>query len=335
MADQPGRNHNHYAIVVGINEYEHVGPTLQGAVLDAADFRDWLTAEDGGNLPDDADHILECNVPQDGTRPQLGEIVDLFAKLFRPEDDRLIGERLYIFLAGHGVGETMNDASLLAADHKGATYAKQVAATQFAERFAQVGLFHEIVVFMDCCRNEGKDYPEPWNPFGGDSDPLAASRCRRLYGFATGHGLKAREKDFSGDSAAPNVRGIFTTALLEALRQAGPWDSQSLSRYVANRVGELKDAHSPQEAKFPICEDIVIVSPREVTVRIHLLNPTDDFDICFGGDHRTPINVERSETSQGVWEVKLAPQRLYLLRSVRGPKKELPFNPETTSVVHF
>jgi len=63
-----------YAIVVGITRYPGLGVSpddpadLKGSELDAIEVAKWLKAKDGGDLPDDRDHVnLICTSDFEGS----------------------------------------------------------------------------------------------------------------------------------------------------------------------------------------------------------------------------------------------------------------------------
>lgn len=222
---------DHYAIVVGIAVYPGFERrNLEGPVNDALDFIEWLKAPEGGDLPVDNIQCLLSEQPPanllrpstSSAQPKAGEIDALFRPLYEQGQDAPVGERLYIFVAGHGISDRIDlrSVALLSAD---ATPSDpiHVAMVKRAEWFRRHGAFKEIVLFADCCRDNigfeltSPQWPERWA--SGPAHPRTSS-ARYLYGFATGYGKKAREREFGNDG----TRGIFSQTLLKALREAQP-----------------------------------------------------------------------------------------------------------------
>src|SRR5439155_15841178 len=118
-----------YAIVIGINKYPGIR-SLQGPENDAEDFRDWVKSPIGGNVAGDEEHLRYITTSQyppvldDTLCPPTLEIVDkAFRALAKAAfENGHIGERLYIFMAGHGFapgsafGPNLDDAALLMAN---------------------------------------------------------------------------------------------------------------------------------------------------------------------------------------------------------------------------
>ena len=223
---------DHFAVVIGIALYPGYDEEwdLGGPVKDANAYVDWLKAPTGGDLPDANIQLALSPQPTAGMpRPLINqafpnaEDVDaLFRPLYQQGQDARVGERLYIMVAGHGMSDRtdLHSAALLAAN---ATPSDplHVAMVKRAEWFRRHAAFDEIVLFVDCCRdNIGYElippqWPERWS--SGPAHPRA-SRVRYLYGFATGYGKQSRERDFgSGET-----RGIFSQAVLSALSEARP-----------------------------------------------------------------------------------------------------------------
>ena len=192
-----------------------------------------------------------------------------------------LGRRLYVYAAGHGAGlafrddPDQGDAAFLVAD---ATMfnATHVMTKIRALYFLNAGIFDEIVVFMDCCRNPlnlAPSYPSYVNAVA--INQLGNER-RKFFAFATKWGLNAREKPFNGVT-----RGVFTMALMAGLRGAaanvdGTITSKSLRNYLINH---MKDFMTPQEqlewdVQQPDIPDPMVelvfttVPPPRVTVRI-------------------------------------------------------------------
>lgn len=239
-------------IVVGLTTYPKIG-SLQGAERDAEDFFDWLTSPTGGDVR--SAHIQKI-VSSDFQPPHPAPPVDLPAQEVAKAFDRLhdeafqsgmpkrLGRRLYVYVAGHGAAlpfaadPERSDAAFLVADASKFN-ATHVMTKVRALYFLNAGIFDEIVVFMDCCRNLlslNPNYPSYMNAV--DMSGLA-DEPRKFFAFATRWGLAAREKPFNGV-----MRGIFTTALIAGLKGAaanpdGTITSSSLRNYLLTQMKNL------------------------------------------------------------------------------------------------
>jgi len=262
---------DHYAIVVGISTYPDPSlKDLQGPVSDARAFCQWLRDPTGGDL--DAQNI-KCLLttdfhPPDPTGPQdahpiPNEIDVLFEQFVSQGLQGRIGERLYIFAAGHGFSDTQNveNNSLYAANARG-SFPYNTAITHYASWFYRCAVFDEIVLIMDCCRTRNPMHSVNLPPLPISQGSARASRVRKFYAFATGWGLETREKKFDDGTWS----GIFTTALLKALKNTKP-DSQGqvtgqgIKNYVHN-VFKSVAGNIPVEPP-----DIQVDSSRDIIFR--------------------------------------------------------------------
>ncbi len=238
---------NDHAIVVGIGIYPGLSP-LEGPCEDAKDFYDWLIDPDCGDVPPaNVEQLLSTDFhpPDPAGIQDVHPLEEEVSALFRPHVQKGIakmpaGRRLYIYMAGHGFGDPddMNSVALYAADAE-PTYAPHIAGTVFAEWFRRNAVFEEIVLFMDCCRTVIPYWPIRPPLLPKTSNPGQASKVRTVYAFATNWALVSRERDINGV-----VRGIFTVALLNALRNARPNQfghitGQVIKDYVHNTIDEV------------------------------------------------------------------------------------------------
>ena len=147
---------NDYAVVVGICRYPALRE-LSGPVNDAHSFRDWLVTRGAvppGNIelvvtPDNAETMTQRNAQP--LRDQV--IMALDAVLGNVGQQGKAGRRLCLFLAGHGYARQVDDAALLMANAGGGSF-PSVSGTQVANWFRASATFDEIVLIMDCCREE-------------------------------------------------------------------------------------------------------------------------------------------------------------------------------------
>ena len=204
------------AVVVGIQGYPELPPELQGPKNDAEKFFEWVTTN-GGVDPNDAQLILDDPQPAKralDARPTPEMIKYEFDKLEEEANrspDGRAGDRLYLYLSGHGFGQDLNDAALLMANATQARTRHHIPGRQWADFFYSYGYFNEVLLFLDCCRERYSTATlnGPGSMFSG-SPPVGA---RRFYGFAAKYGKLAVERNIDGVTG-----GVFTATLLDALR---------------------------------------------------------------------------------------------------------------------
>jgi caspase domain-containing protein len=227
------------AIVIGVQGYPELPPELQGPKNDAEKFFEWVTTKGGVN-PDpaagDAKLILD-----DQPRAQKALDARPTAEAIKHEFDKLeveaekspggrVGDRLYLYLSGHGFGQRLEDAALLMPNATQSRTRNHIPGRAWADHFYSKGLFTEVLMFMDCCRE--RYAPATLNGPGTDSDAAPPQGSRRFYGFAANHGLLTVER-MIGD----RMGGVFTAALLAGLNggaseEDGRITGQSLMAYL-------------------------------------------------------------------------------------------------------
>ena len=250
-----------FGIVVGLNSYPGIGK-LEGPEADANDFYEWLTSTRGGDVQN-VRKIVSSDFPSDRkpTDEIAQEFDDLQGQAFRRGFAQRIGRRLYVYVAGHGVGlpfqhdPERSDAALLLANAT-QTNGTHVMTKVRALYFLNAGIFDEIAVFMDCCRQTVPLNPDYPNYINANALELLRNQPRKFFAFATKWGLKTREKSINGV-----VRGVFTVALMKGLRGAaadsnGTITSNSLRDYLmVSMVDQLDPAERvpgiPMEPDVP------------------------------------------------------------------------------------
>jgi Caspase domain len=241
------------AVVVGITRYPDLGD-LQGPENDAQAFRDWLVDPTGGAVPaDNVRLILSSAYPASTSvldaEPSNAAVENAFDELYQLGDENQgkAGRRLYIFMAGHGFAPTLTSSALLMANATHGRAGYNTAGRLYADWFRQARFFDEVVLFMDCCR---ENYPRaPLRPVPYETR-TANHLARYYYGFATEWSDAARERPWNG-----LVRGVFSRSVLSGLRAAstpgGAITGASLEAFVFNSIGEgAPEGEDRQEPKF-------------------------------------------------------------------------------------
>jgi hypothetical protein len=244
-----------FAVVVGINEYRHLRH-LAGAENDARDFVTWLEKPEGGAVPRGNISSIFASELGGGTgRPYVGEVDDRFEAVYQGLQDPAAGRtgrRLYIFLAGHGFDPTGRDAALLCPTASPERVADHIAGHLYLLWFMRAALFQEIVLIMDCCRDDYRNAPlrpPPWAPV--HRPPTVMKQCTA---FATKWGFRARERP---DVDQRNrTRGVFSKACIDILN-AGRVTGEEFKRFTLNRLGELMGTSPYPEPDIQVSEGLI------------------------------------------------------------------------------
>lgn len=249
-------NAEDWAIVAGINYYPAF-TNLKGPVNDSTLFHRWMLRR--GFVPDD--QVFPIQSPPvapptlSSAEPKLDQLSDAFSGLVRKASSmplHRLGRRLYIFLSGHGIVATraatpdFREAALLMANADENSLALHLGARAHAEWFRSLGIFDEVILFADCCRDQEDNVP-PTNPV------LPAWRRlrpegRHFYAFPAMLGSKAWERGFGKPET---VRGIFSYVVVEALNNAKLYDengclpASALERHLYTTVPELNGKQNP------------------------------------------------------------------------------------------
>lgn len=308
-----------YAIVVGINRYadaDFLRP-LEGPRNDVDKFVQWLTSPAGGHL--DPDHVLPYRLVSDdqARQPTTGDVVEAVKALLAkaPGGDVRIGRRLYIFLAGHGVGPDLEGAGLFTveANDDAPVY---IEGRRYANLFRGRAVFEEVVLLMDCCRDHDTELPPPQFPFRPKTDAGAAARVKRFYAFATGFGKAAREKAFGAE-----VSGIFSHVLLAGLNGGavdgdGRITGPGLARYMRREVGQALPPGVDQPTDIFADPDLVIAEgypPARAEVTVSSTRPHHRLVVLYG-DGFKPLEDPPLRQPDGSYRLQLRIGKTYVFQ---------------------
>ncbi len=307
-----------HAIVIGIEVYPGLSG-LAGPCADAVAMAEWLADPACGDVPPAHLRLLltsDFHPPPPHGVADVHPVEDEVNGLFRPLvsaglTQGRVGRRLTIYMAGHGFSDPgdMDSAALYAANAEMA-FAPHVAGTAYADWFRRNGVFDEVVLIMDCCRTVIPMHSIRPPPLPNSSRPGAAGRVRSFYAYGTSWGAAARERPMNGA-----VRGIFTTALIEALRGApanarGAVTGQVVKDYLHNVIdrvaGDVEIA--PPDVRVDSNRDIVFAErdqAPEFTVRVVLAPHAGDEEVVISnGDG---VEIERRPAQQPTLSWQLAP----------------------------
>jgi hypothetical protein len=259
-----------YALCVGINSYPGLTP-LQGAEADAQAFYDWVTST-GGVSQANAKLILSAQFSAGAqvanAKPASKEIWDFFETLRAAATANnanttfglTAGRRLYLFFSGHGFSPTVDASGVLMANAERDT-PHNLSPKAWADRFYENGLFEEILLFQDACREQVSDVDVTPPYFKRSVMPGAGDR-KRFYAFAAKSPLLAIEKPIAGV-----VRGVFSATLMNGLKGAardpvsGEITETQLKSYLVANMSALLDPAERANADFSRRPEVLDLDP--------------------------------------------------------------------------
>jgi Caspase domain len=258
-----------WAVVIGIQHYPGLAnDKLTGPVNDAIEFAKWL-ASTGVTKK----HLfLIKSQPATSVKkakPALVQVQEAFEEIVEQAKQRRqagamqLGRRLWIYLAGHGFEPVAGTPALLTAEANDIRMS-HVAGRLYAERLRDAGIFAEVVLFMDTCRQNADSRPlEGW-PFKSSFNPGKPSLY--FYGLASKSSHVARERKLGN-----KTRGVFSYAVLEGLKgraeRAGQISDLSLTDYVLRRMKDLDGAdgdEQPPDLQPDLSSPRIVFSTRAV-----------------------------------------------------------------------
>lgn len=198
----------HFALLVGLSEYPSIGK-LKGSLNDLQDVRNWLTTE--LKVPE-ANIICWTDTPKLYRRPSSDDfydwILDWVDKAKNAQGRFPLGERLYVYYAGHGYNARTGQQTMIMPRSTTQTW-NVVPMVPLRESLRLRAHFEEIVVVFDACRDVlGYASDAAWL-----DQPEAASNSNQVKvfsAFASKTGKKAKEVDFGNGRWA----GVLTQAFL-------------------------------------------------------------------------------------------------------------------------
>ena len=331
-------NDLHYAVVVGINRYPGIRD-LTYARTDAEAFRDWLVSPQGGELPQE-NVLLVAATPLEeqgfasaaGARPKRSEVDIALRQVNQKVRDHVAQNpndwdrtRLYLYASGHGIAPPTSQGAMLMADAERDVLGECIELARYSEWYEGCGVFRELVVLADTCRERAAGAPPgTLPPFNLCARPYG--RITKVVGYATGVAEFAFEPVGADDP--DDQRGYFTKALLEGLGGAAAVDSElggitseTLAVYVRKAVEELtKDQQHAQilvEAGNPILlRPTQVIAQQRPRWKVSIALPAGyqgDVELRRG-DHSV---VERRAAAPAPWQVELE-EGLYGVYSVNG-----------------
>jgi hypothetical protein len=250
----------HFALIVGLSEYPAVGK-LKGPLNDLQDVRNWLMTD--LRVPE-ANIIRWTDTPPQYRRPSADDfydwVLDWVEKARQTRGRFPLGERLYVYYAGHGYNATTGQQSMIMPRSTPETW-NVVPMVPLRESLRLRAHFEEIVVVFDACRDVlGYAIDAVWL----DQPPAApdSNQVKVFSAFASKTGKKAKEVDFGNGKWA----GVLTQAFLAGARgyaadENGVVYAQAMKKFliaaVKDRLGvdyepDIDDGSDPNDPPWPL-----------------------------------------------------------------------------------
>ena len=231
-----------------------------------------------------------------------------------------VGRRLYLYMAGHGCAPILDESVLLMANATRRRAGYHIPGKPWANWFYRAGYFDEILLFMDCCRENYPQAPLNVPSYIDVTAPDAVDRGRRLFAFGTKWSRLARERPMDDGT----VRGVFTVALLEGLKGAaaepdGRVTASSLAGYLqTNMKMFLTDVDradpgipkAPDVELHPVIDDDFVI----VTVAPPLSAPPEMQPVA-NGSVQSRLKVTTGDVAT---EIFLVDGRLHVIAHASG-----------------
>ncbi|MEG4279972.1 GUN4 domain-containing protein [Microcoleus sp. MON1_C1] len=243
-----------WAVVIGINEYEHLPRPLKYAKRDAELMRDFLCKEAGFEK---VYHFSEDSSDKQ-LRPTRSNVMRLLHLMFE-QPFMSAGDNFWFFFSGHGVRQNGCDYLMPADGFTEDIANSNISVNYIIQRLRRCGA-DNIIMILDACRDEGKS----------------------VEGIGRQTAEQARQMGvISIASCSPNQisyeiedlqQGVFTCALLEGLGTQGKCATvERLNQYLIHRVPELnrefgKPKQTPLTVAEPIEKSHLILCPKYATL---------------------------------------------------------------------
>jgi uncharacterized caspase-like protein len=238
---------NNWAIVVGINQYEHLPPDdhLKYAVRDAMKVQEFL--EKQAQFP--SENVLLCCDRTPGVspkqRPSRSGLRDLLLNQIQRAKE---ADNFWFFFAGHGIVYEHQDF-LLPCDGNPKDLKETAIPISFVTDCLRDCGANNVVLVLDMCRNRTRSAYEGSRAVGEEMGEQTLEIARER-GIITLFSCSREQRSYE---IAKLEQGAFTYALLEGLRQSTT--PRALEDYLRQRVPALNLEHGkPQQVPVVIPE---------------------------------------------------------------------------------
>ena len=245
-----------FAMILGISNYKNIRP-LSFADSDASLFREFLKSADAGSFPDD--HILYL-VNEDATAANFW----VKGMSWLRQKKLQAGDKLFIYLAGHGDAINQDEYFFLtydcnpAGDKNNYIVTGSIQLYNLKSRIAELSRKNvDVYLIMDACRtNElpgGADGQEILN------NGISERRAGEVIMLATGAGQESME-----DPTIGNGHGLFTYFLVDGMSgnadgyegRDGKITLVELRSYILSKVPDFaQKKYKKKQEPFICCDD--------------------------------------------------------------------------------
>ena len=281
-----------FALIIGIDNYKELDPLGPGPSNDAKSFRDWLISKDGGDVPKKNCHMITSLPDFTPIQVQIDEeLVDIYQKA---KDAR----RFYFFFAGHGIGTSWNENGLCLPKWSRMLRNYALSSSSYLKVIVESGVFEEVFFFLDCCRNRVVS-SYPMRPILNWPKPSQnTANVSSLVAYASSFDTPAKQAALPVHNNTLEIRGIFTSALIQGLKGAASEDNGNLTisglkSYLDHRVKELTQNKQVVRFENTFTQNLVLqrMAPGKLKV---------DLEISF----KTPGEIELYGPDMGLIEKK-------------------------------
>jgi uncharacterized caspase-like protein len=241
-----------YGISIGINDY--IPPDqqglrkLDGAIKDAELMNEWMIKF--GGVPEGNAFLLKSTSDKiEPIKDMIDQVIsDMVTKIVTKENAD--ADRFYFYFSGHGIGVELDSEINGLCMANWTRFVKDGAAlstTSYKKKFINEGLFKEVIMWLDCCRNTKVNVNPAAHP---GLTQWGTNRPNHFVGFATQYQSMAFEATKKVTERTDESRGIFTEVLLKGL--AGAAQSAD-GRITADSLRDYLKFHTPvlaQESGF-------------------------------------------------------------------------------------
>ena len=312
-----------FALLVGINDYPLTSySSLKGPPNDLNIVRDWLMND--AKVPKENVVVSASPDPAETSNSDYPPTANqIWAKLrdlvFEPGSDAVRyrpNDRIYLYFSGHGFSSYVDERphAALFAGNAAKRMSYNVCGTTMAQWLQRAGVYGEIVLVMDCCRDReiSKRAGEPH--FDDIDDPARAKNVRRFEIYAVPYGEKAQERQIPSPEGP--TYGLLTWAFVQALRNApttnGVRTANDIKRFIEGAWGTLVGDERVEAPYFVSFGRGEIEFPAPVPVKV-------EGTICFSVPLAVPAQIHiADDQNQPVLRVELGSGQQTLFDLVAG-----------------
>ncbi|TIY11581.1 MAG: hypothetical protein E5V16_04575, partial [Mesorhizobium sp.] len=181
---------------------------------------------------------------------------------------RTVGQRLYIYMSGHGFSTAQRSGCLLTADALPNKVDANISASAWMNWWQDAGYFQEFVLILDACMNRmttAVPRPPPLAPVNDPKPPGPAFAA-----FAARRPLKAVETPVDEDGG--RFHGVFTWAFLDgingaAVNAAGTVTGQSMANWLRNALPQRLSKADRENSEISLEPEIIAEHPGIILAR--------------------------------------------------------------------